>query len=424
MDVGPLRESRDFALLTTGTVATGIGNQMTLLALPYQVYVLTGSTFITGLLGLVELGPAVVASLFTGALADRFDRRLLILACQLALVVLGAALGFVALGSSPPVWLIFILAALAGGCAAVEPVVQSAIVPNTVRPEQLRSALALTFGVYQVAMVVGPALAGLLIAGFGIPVPYFIDSASCLGMVAAVWAMSPQPPIGVERHEPVLPAIKRGVGFVARTRVLAGSLLTDLGAMTFGMPRALFPVLSISVFGAGASGTGLLAASVAAGATVAALTTGWLEHVRRLGRIVLCAVAVWGVAVAVAGTVSSIVLASLLFAIAGAADSVSAVCRHTIAQLVTPDAMRGRMSSTFHLITTSGPRLGDVESGLVAALVSPRFSVVSGGLACIGIVGIIALAFPEMIRYDAGSEGSRRRDDELPIEVVQSEAGL
>jgi MFS family permease len=424
VDVRPLRESRDFALLTAGTIVTGIGNQAALIALPYQVFVLTGSAFLTGLLGLAELGPLMAASLFAGALADRFDRRQLLLGCQLALVLVAAGLAMAAETGSPPVWLLFVLAAIGGGFAAVERVVRSAIVPNVVEPDRIRAAVSLTFGLFQVSMVVGPALGGILISAFGIAVPYWVDSASCLGMAGTAWAMTPQPPIGVESNEPVLVAIRRGLGFMRRTRALLGSLLADLGAMTFGMPRALFPVLSITAFDAGAAGTGLLAAAVSAGGVIGALTTGWLESARFLGRIVLGAIAVWGVAVAIAGIAGSIWLAAALFAVAGTADSVSAVCRHTMSQLLTPDRMRGRMSSVFHLVTAGGPQLGDVESGLVASAVSPRFSVVSGGLACLAIVGVTALAFPELMRYDAGREGARPAEDESGFEVVQSETGV
>jgi MFS family permease len=171
--------------------------------------------------------------------------------------------------------------------------------------------------------------------------------------------------------------------------------------MTFGMPRALFPVLALSVYDAGPAGTGALYAAVSAGATVAALTTGWLGHARRLGRIVIGAVTVWGVAIAAAGFVTSLWPAAALLALAGAADSISAVCRSTISQTVTPDALRGRMSSIFMLVVTSGPRLGDVESGVVASLTSARFAVGSGGVACLAGVVAIVFAFPALLAYDA-----------------------
>jgi MFS family permease len=204
----------------------------------------------------------------------------------------------------------------------------------------------------------------------------------------------------VRLHEPVLRSIASGLRFVRRKRALVGSFAIDLLAMTFGMPRALFAVLSLSVFHAGASGTGALYASVAAGATVAALTTGWLGRARYLGRIVIGAVIVWGAAIALAGLTTSFALAVLLFAVAGAADSVSAVCRSTISQTLTPDHMRGRMSSVFMLVVAGGPRLGDVEAGAVASIASPRFSVASGGLACVAGVGLIVIAFPQLAGYD------------------------
>jgi MFS family permease len=243
-------------------------------------------------------------------------------------------------------------------------------------------------------------------------------------MAGAAAAMSAQPvPAGIE-HEPVMRSIRSGLRFVRRLRALLGSFAIDLSAMTFGMPRALFPVLAVSVYGAGASGTGLLYAAVAAGSTVAALTTGWLVHARFLGRITLVAVAAWGICIALAGLVGSIWPAAAMFALAGAADSVSAVCRSTISQTLTPDRMRGRMSSVFSLVVAGGPRLGDIESGTVAALTSPGFSVVSGGLACLASVGFIAAAFPELAAYDGDKVGSGRvgeEDLELAAQKLEAE---
>ena len=220
-------------------------------------------------------------------------------------------------------------------------------------------------------------------------------------MVVALRGLSPQLPAG-GREAParIGRSIADGLRFVRRSPALLGSFAIDLSAMTFGMPRALFPVLAVSVYGAGAAGTGLLFAAVSAGAAVAALTTGWLGSARRLGLITVAAVCVWGLAIAGAGFAGSLWLAAALLAIAGAADSVSAVCRQVINQTVTPDAMRGRMSSVFSLVVTSGPRLGDVEAGVVASLTSVRTSVVSGGLACVAGALVVSLAFPALIAYD------------------------
>jgi len=400
MDTRPLRASRDFRLILLGSLVTGLGTQATLIALPYQVFVISGSPFLTGLIGLVELGPLISASLWAGALADHMDRRKLLLACQVALVAVAGALAGVSIAGEATVWVLFLLAGLAAGASAVERVARQAIVPNVVAAAHLRAALSMSFGLMQLTMVVGPAIGGVLLGAFGAGTVYAVDAVSCLGMVAAAHALSPQPPLG-GRREPVMRSIAEGLRFVRRSQALVGSFVIDLAAMTFGMPRALFPVLSLTVFHAGAEGTGYLAAAVSAGATVAALTTGWLEGARYLGRITLGAVAVWGVAIAAGGAMGSLWAALALFALAGAADSVSAVCRTTISQSVTPDHMRGRMSAVFSLVVASGPRLGDVESGTVATAFTPRISVVSGGLACVASVVLVAAAFPALVAYDA-----------------------
>ena len=403
VDLSPLRDSRDLRLLTGGELVTGLGTQAALVALPYQLYTQTGSAFLTGLLGAIELGPLMTSALLGGAIADRMDRRRLLLLDQIALVACAGALAALAFGGSPPVPILYVLGGLVAGAGAVQNVALTAIVPNLVAPERLRSALALSFGMYQLTQVVGPGLGGLLIGLLGLGSAYTVDAVSCLAMVAAAVAIAPQPPRGREHeeHPPVLASIREGLGYVRGNQALMGSFAIDLVAMTFGMPRALFAVLSVSVYGAGAEGTGLLYAAVSAGATVAALTTGWIEGARRLGVIVIWAVVVWGAAIAGVGVVGSLWPAAALLAIAGAADSVSAVCRSSINQMVTPDAMRGRMSSVFSLVVTSGPRLGDVESGAVAGLAGPRVSVTSGGLACIaGVVAVVA-AFPALARFDA-----------------------
>jgi MFS family permease len=401
-DVTALRESRELRSLVVGNFVSGMGTQASLVALPYQLYVQTKSPFLTGLLGAAELGPLIVMALLGGALADKLDRRRLLLVDQAALVTIAGALCAAAVAGTPPTWLLYVLGALLAGFGAVQNVARSAIVPNLVRPELLRSALAVNYGLYQLTMVVGPGLGGLLIAAGGVQLAYGVDAVSCAAMVLGVLALSPQPPhrddsepeLGIRR------SIAEGLRFVGRSKALLGSFAIDLNAMAFGMPRALFPVLAVSVFHAGASGTGLLYASVSAGATVAALTTGWLEHVRRLGLIVIGAVTAWGLAIAAAAIVTNIWFAAAMLALAGAADSVSAVCRNVINQTLTPDSMRGRMSSIYSLVVTSGPRVGDIESGAVASATSARISLATGGLACIAGVALIVVLFPQLAAFD------------------------
>ncbi|HEV7883996.1 MAG TPA: MFS transporter, partial [Solirubrobacteraceae bacterium] len=301
VDLSALRASRELRWLVLGNFVSGLGTQATLVALPYQVYVQTRSALLTGLLGAVELGPLVAMALLGGALADRMDRRRLLLVDQLALAAIPAGLCAAALSGSPPLALLYVLGGLLAGFGALQNVARSAIVPNLVAREQMPAALAVNFGLYQLTMVVGPGLGGLLIAAAGVSGAYAIDAASCLAMVAALRHLSPQLPERTDEPPAIGRSIAEGLRFVRRSPALLGSFAIDLSAMTFGMPRALFPVLAVSVYHAGASGTGLLFAAVSAGAAVAALTTRWLDHVRRLGLITIGAVCVWGLAIAGAG---------------------------------------------------------------------------------------------------------------------------
>jgi MFS family permease len=400
-DLAPLRESRDFRLVVVGSFLSGLGAQATLVALPYQVYIQTRSALLVGLLGAVELAPLVAAALLGGAVADRVDRRKLLLLDQVGLVLTAAALATAAATGHPPVGVLYALAALLAAFVSLENVVIFAILPNLVDRRQLRGALALEYGLGTLTMVVGPALGGLVISALGLTWAYAIDAISCAAMVATVLPVAPQPPYAVARHERLRDSIVEGLRYVRSNQALLGSFAIDLVAMTFGLPRALFAVLSVSVYHAGAAGTGALYSATAAGATVAAMTTGWLPHARRLGRIVIWAVVVWGTTIAFAGLARTLWLAAALFALAGAADSVSAVCRTTINQTVTPERMRGRMSAVYSLVVTGGPRLGDIESGAVAGATSARFSVFSGGVLCVIGVAAIVVAFPALLRYDA-----------------------
>ena len=401
VDLTVLRESRELRLVVIGEALAGLGTQAALVAIPYQVYVLTHSAALVGLLGLVELGPLIVASLFGGAAADRIDRRRVLLAAQAVVATVAAALALTALLGRPSVLVVFLLAGALAGAAAVDNVTRAAVVPALAGMARLRSALSITFGLHQVTAVVGPGLGGLLIAATSVGAAYVVLTAGFLATLVITAMLKPLPPMRIDGPAlPVLRSIAEGLRFVRGNRALVGSFAIDLAAMTFGMPRALFAVLSLTVYDAGAAGTGLLYASVSAGALVAAFTTGWLEHANRLGRIVIVAVCVWGLAIAAAGVVPSLWIAAGLLAVAGAADSVSAVCRSTINQTVTPEPMRGRMSSVFMLVVTSGPRLGDLEAGMVASLSSAGFAVASGGIACIAAAGLIVLAFPALAAYD------------------------
>jgi MFS family permease len=423
-DLSPFRDSRDLRLVVGGSFVSNLGAQATLVALPFQLYLLTGSALAVGLLGAAEVVPLVSMALLGGAIADRMDRRRLLLLTQIGLVATSGALALLPALGAPPVAALYALGGLLAGFNALQNVAMSALTPNLTDRPRLPRVLAVSYGLSALSMVLGPGLGGLLIAAVGVQAAYVVDAVSCVAVVITVLLIAPQPPIVIGEHPKVMASIAEGLRYVRSNRALVGSFAIDLVAMMFGMPRALFAVLAVSVFHAGAAGTGALYAAVPAGATVAALLTGWINHARRLGLVVIWAVAVWGAAVAVAGLMRTLWPAVALLAVAGAADSISAVCRSTINQTVTPDHMRGRMSAAFSLVVTGGPRLGDIESGSVAGAAGVRFSVVSGGLACMLGVVAIALAFPALRHYDtedwtsAPSAGSGDRIGET-LEAVE-----
>ncbi len=404
VDITPIRASRHFRNLEIGQLVSNLGSQAALVALPFQIYKVSGSATLVGLLGAFELGPMILVSLVGGAFLDRHDRRPILAGAQLVLMLVLGALTALSLATHhPPVLALLVLGGLLAGAASLDQVSRSAIVPGVLGPEHLRSGMAFGYGMAQATSVIGPGLGGLLIAATGVGEVYLIDGLTCIAMLWAAWALPAQPPTvsSEAEHPPVRRAIADGLSFVARTRALAASFVVDINAMTFGMPRALFAVLALTVYHAGAGGTGLLYAAIAVGGTLSVLTSGWVAGVRRLGRMVLVCVALWGVAILIAGLVRSIWPAAILLALAGWADGISAVGRSTISQTLTPEHMRGRMSSVFSLVVAGGPRLGDIESGLVAGLVGALNSVLIGGGACILGVGAVMAAYPELAAYDA-----------------------
>jgi MFS family permease len=419
VDVTPIRESRDFRLLAIGQVFSGFGTQAALVALPYQIFVISRSPTLVGLLGLFELGPMIVVSLIGGAILDRRDRRPVLAAAQVGVIVVTALLFVLSLADHrPPVISILILGGILGGCTALDGVSRGSIIPGVLGSDNLRSGLAFNYGMQQATGIVGPALGGVMIGLLGglqgVQWVYLFDAISCIGMFVAALAIAPQPPHTSTGHAPVGKAIVEGLRFVVSNKALAGSFVIDINAMLFGMPRALFAVLSLTVYHAGASGTGLLYSAIAIGGTLAVLGSGWVQHVNRLGRVTIAMVLIWGLAIGGAGLVRTIVPAAILLAIAGWADGLSAVCRSTISQTVTPDRLRGRMSSVYSLVVTSGPRLGDIESGLMAGLAGALNAVLIGGAGCILGVGATVLAFPELAAYEAEVEVARMKHEATP----------
>jgi MFS family permease len=408
VDITPLRRSRDFRLLWFGELVSTMGRQITVVALPFQVFLLTGSTLAVGMIGLVEVVPLVASTIAGGAIADRVDRRKLIMVTEFGLAGTSVMLFAGVLIGQPALWYLYLVAGIQAAIAGVNNPSRSAAVPNLVEREYLPSALALNQVLFTSSMIVGPSVAGLILGAFsdartGLAWAYGADIATFTVAIGSVFKMRPIPPkreAGEKEATSGWSDIKAGFAYLRGHRTLISTFLMDLNAMIFGMPRALFPVLALTVFEVGPRGLGLLYAAPAAGALIGALTAGWVVRIKHQGRAVVWAVAAWGVAITLFGLSGELFLLALLFlAFAGGADVISAVFRGSILQLSVPDSLRGRLSAVHIMVVTGGPRLGDAEAGIVGALVSPLFAVVSGGLACVAGVVVLAKAYPELWRY-------------------------
>jgi Transmembrane secretion effector len=396
-DITPLRESRQYRVLYVGELFAFVGSQLTVVAVPLQVYLLTRSSLAVGLVGLAQLGPLLACSLVGGALVDAVDRRALLIWVQLVRGALSAGLVVNALQPRASLWPLYALTAASAGLSAVDAPARTAAIPALVRRELLPAAAALHQILLTAGLVAGPALAGLIVGRAGLAAAYGIEVATFVAASLLAAALRPLPP-GEGAIRAGVGSIREGFRYLRGKRALQGCFLIDLNAMIFGMPRALFPALGTGLFGGGPGTVGLLYAAPGAGALLGALTAGWVGRVHRQGRAVLAAVSVWGAAITVFGLVSWLPLALGLLAVAGAADVVSAVFRNTILQLTVPDGLRGRLSSIHIAVVTGGPRLGDAESGAVAAIAGPQFAVVSGGLACLAGVALLAWRLPELDR--------------------------
>jgi MFS family permease len=402
LDLTPLRVSRDFRLLWAGLFVSEIGYQFTRVALYVQVYAMTGSPAMVGLLGLAGLAGQVAGTLIGASFIDAHDRRRILLWSQVVLAALAAVLLITAVTDRAPIAVLFSVNAAMWFVGAIEGPARSAMTPRLVGLELVPSALALYQVLWQTVQIVGPALAGLLIAATAPSWAYGVDMVTYAALIVAALAMRPMPPEHDISEAVGWPAVREGFGHVKRERLLQSTFAIDLVAMIFGMPMALFPALVVTQFHRGVGVVGLLFAAPSVGALLQALAGGWTRRVRRQGDVVVWAVVGWGAAIAAFGLVGDHLLWALFFlAAAGAADVVSAIFRSTILQVTVPDRLRGRLASIFMLVVAGGPKLGDLEAGVVASVFTPTLSVVSGGVACIVGAFVCAAAYPELRRYRA-----------------------
>lgn len=414
IDVTPLRESRDYRRLWVGLAFGNLGQQVAVMTISLQVYSLTSSSLSVGLVGLFALVPLVLLGLYGGAVVDAYDRRRVSLFASSALWVLAIATAAQAWMDLRSVNLLYALVALQSAAFAIGNPARAAIIPRLVRRPLLPAANALHTVSTRAAFTLGPMLAGVLVARFGYGIAYSVDAVTYTAALWAVYKLPSLPPVGEVRRAG-LRSVLEGLRFLRTRPNVRMTFLADLAAMVLSQPRALFPAVGAVVLGGGATTVGVLTASVAGGAVIAALASGAIGHVRRQGRVVIVCVALWGTCVAGFGTVLAMAPAvpadegatwavwpaAAFLAGAGACDSISAVLRTTILQSATPDALRGRLQGIFLVVVQGGPRLGDLVAGSAGQAFGEATAAIAGGIACIVVVLAMARCQPRFSRYDA-----------------------
>jgi MFS family permease len=395
MDIAPLRESAPYRRLWIGSGLSSIGGQMTSYAVILQVFVLTRSSLAVGLIGLVIAVPTIAVAVAGSAVIDVFDRRTIVLAAtglQAAVSGLLACQAFAGLGQ---VWLLYCLVAAQSAIDAVNSPARRTFMPRLLRRDQLPAGAALQTLAMHASLTIGPALAGLITATAGLRTCYLIDAISfgfALYAVARLPSMRPQ----ARDARPGLRAIGEGLRFVVRTRVILGAFTADMSAVFLGMPMALFPAINAQRFGGHAETLGLLTTAVAVGGILGSVLSGPVSRVTRQGLGMLVAGAVWGTGLTGFGLAGTFWLAFLSLVIAGAGDVTAVVLRTALVQTVTPDELRGRVSSAEYAVGAGVPQLGNFRAGAVASLTSPTTSAVSGGLTTIAGTALIGLLIPSL----------------------------
>jgi MFS family permease len=398
VDITPLRRHRDFRLLFIGRLVSFFGTMITSVAVPYQVYQLSHSVLLVGMLGLAELAAILIFALLGGALADASDRRLMVLLTEAGLMAGSLLLAGNSLLAHPVLWVIFAIVIFQASFDSLQRPSLDALLPRLVDVDELPAAAVLGSVRGTLGMIAGPSIAGVLVAVVGLPATYLVDVATFVVGLACLALMKEVPP-PADAARPSLRRVVEGIQYARSRPELIGTYVVDIVAMLFGMPMALFPAIAQGL--GGPSVLGFLYAAPSVGAFAFAATSGWTRRIHRHGMGVIIAATLWGVAIVGFGVVPGLVAALVFLAVAGAADSMSGVFRQVIWNQTIPDSLRGRLASIELLSYSVGPTLGNFEAGVVASLTSIRFSIVSGGVLCVAGCVLCALALPAFRTYDA-----------------------
>jgi len=389
-------KNTDFRWMWAGQLVSEAGTQMQAVAINWHVYILTHSPVALGLIGLIRVLPTIIFSLAGGVYADAHDRRRILFITQSAMMILAAMLGFFTASGHISVGLIYLLLAAISAASAFDGPAWQAIVPNLVPTGHLTNALSLNNIMRQTAQIVGPALGGFVIAWQGVGGVYWINTASFIAVLIALVRMKMPTQKSLGASKVSLSALREGIHFVAHSRVLLSTTLLDFFSTFFGAAQALLPIFAKEILMVGPQGLGVLYSAQSAGAVAAGVGMSLVGRVKKQGVLVLGALAVYGAATALYGGSRWFPLSILALALVGAADTISTIMRHNIRQLATPDHLRGRMTSIIRIFSNGGPQLGNLEAGMVAALIGAPLSVITGGIATLFVVGFVAWKIPSL----------------------------
>jgi len=397
IDLSPLRKYPDVRRLYIGGSVSFLGSMVTSVAVPYQVYKITKSSLMVGVIGVVEIAAILGVAFIAGAIADAVDRRRVVIITELVLMATSAGLLVNGVMPHPSLLAVFVLAFFLAGADAFQRPSLDAMIPRLIEPADLPASQAIENVLSNTGMLVGPALGGVLIAAGGVGTAYGVDFVSFVASLVALASMKAMPP-PEDAERPSLARIKEGLAYARSRQELMGTYLVDMAAMFFGMPLALFPAFASRL--GGPAILGVLYATPALGSLIASLTSGWTTRIHHHGRAVMFAAMVWGAGIAGFAAAPTLWLALPSLAIAGGADMISGLFRGLIWNITIPDSLRGRLASIELISYSSGPSLAGIESGVAVSLVGTRGSGVSGGFLCILAAGALTLALPGFWTYD------------------------
>ena len=407
VDITPLRISRDYRLLFFGQLISFFGSMMTFVVVPIQMYQLTESSLMVGLIGVAEFVPMFVLAFVGGALADAVDRRKMLRLTEVGQTIVTAILLGNSLLPRPQIWVLFVCVGIHAGLSGLQRPSFEALIPRLVPLEYMTAVSALNSLRYNFGAILSPVIAGLIFASFGASVAYAIDLVTFIASLTAVWLIRAVPP-APDADRPNFESIKKGFRYAMSRQELLGTYLIDINAMLFGMPIALFPAIA-ALYG-GAS-VGFLFSAIATGALIASLTSGWASRVHRHGLAITCAAGMWGVAIIFFGLSDNLWLALFFLSVAGFFDMISGIFRGTVWNQTIPNRFRGRLAGIEMISYLTGPMLGNAEAGIVAHYFSVKTSIISGGILTVVGTIVLAILLPKFIKYD-GREGIKQKQRE------------